>query len=69
MTVGMPRDLYQQISNLGWNGLIVPEKFGGAGLGMLDMSVLLEECGYAALARTVPIFVRACGFGACWRRV
>jgi hypothetical protein len=27
----------------------VPEKFGGAGLGMLDMSVLLEECGYAAL--------------------
>src|ERR1700730_1529938 len=47
--VGMPRDLYQQIANLGWNGLIVPEKFGGAGLGMLDMSVLLEECGYAAL--------------------
>jgi alkylation response protein AidB-like acyl-CoA dehydrogenase len=47
--VGMPPDLYQQIANLGWNGLIVPEKFGGAGLGMLDMSVLLEECGYAAL--------------------
>src|SRR6266851_5922637 len=66
--VGMPRDLYQQIANLGWNGLIVPEKFGGAGLGMLDMSVLLEECGYAAL-RTVPVFVRACGFDACWGRV
>jgi len=47
--VGMPHDLYRQIANLGWNGLIVPEKFGGAGLGMLDMSVLLEECGYAAL--------------------
>src|SRR6266851_1343946 len=47
--VGMPRDLYRQIANLGWSGLIVPEKFGGAGLGMLDMSVLLEECGYAAL--------------------
>lgn len=47
--VGMPLDLYQQIANLGWNGLIVPEKFGGAGLGMLDMSILLEECGYAAL--------------------
>jgi len=47
--VGMPRDLSQQIANLGWNGLIVPEKFGGAGLGMLDMSVLLEECGCAAL--------------------
>src|SRR5260370_15040901 len=47
--VGMPRDLYQQIANVGWNGLTVPEKFGGAGLGMLDMCVLLEECGYAAL--------------------
>ena len=47
--VGMPDDLYRQIANLGWNGLIVPEKFGGAGLGMLDMSMLLEECGYAAL--------------------
>jgi alkylation response protein AidB-like acyl-CoA dehydrogenase len=47
--VGMPCDLYRQIANLGWSGLIVPEKFGGAGLGMLDMSVLLEECGYAAL--------------------
>jgi alkylation response protein AidB-like acyl-CoA dehydrogenase len=46
---GMPHDLYQQIANLGWNGLTVPEKFGGAGLGMLDMCVLLEECGYAAL--------------------
>src|SRR3984893_9049409 len=47
--VGIPRDLSKQIANLGWNGLIVPEKFGGAGLGMLDMSMLLEECGYAAL--------------------
>jgi alkylation response protein AidB-like acyl-CoA dehydrogenase len=46
---GMPHGLYQQIANLGWNGLIVPEKFGGAGLGMLDMIVLLEESGYAAL--------------------
>ena len=46
---GMPHDLYQQIANLGWNGLTVTEKFGGAGLGMLDMSLLLEESGYAAL--------------------
>jgi alkylation response protein AidB-like acyl-CoA dehydrogenase len=46
---GMPRDLHRAIANLGWTGLIVPEKFGGAGLGMLDMSVVLEECGYAAL--------------------
>ncbi len=38
-----------QIAKLGWTGLIVPEKFGGAGLGMLDMAMLLEESGYAAM--------------------
>ena len=42
-------ELYGEIAKLGWTGLIVPEKFGGAGLGMLDMAVLLEEQGYAAM--------------------
>ena len=46
---GFPHDLYGEIDKLGWPGLIVPERFGGAGLGMLDMSVVLEECGYAGL--------------------
>jgi alkylation response protein AidB-like acyl-CoA dehydrogenase len=46
---GMSLDLYAAIARLGWNGILVPEKFGGAGLGMLEMSLLLEECGYAAL--------------------
>jgi alkylation response protein AidB-like acyl-CoA dehydrogenase len=46
---GYPRELYAQIAKLGWTGLIVPEKFGGAGLGMLDMAMTLEEGGYAAM--------------------
>src|SRR2546428_723020 len=46
---GMPRELYGKLGDLGWTGLTVPERFGGAGLGMLDMAVLLEECGYAAM--------------------
>ena len=46
---GYPRELYDHIAKLGWTGLIVPEKFGGAGLGMLDMAVILEEGGYAAM--------------------
>ena len=46
---GAAPELYAQIAKLGWNGLIVPEKFGGAGLAMLDMAVLLEEQGYAAM--------------------
>lgn len=46
---GMPRELHRQITALGWTGLIIPERFGGAGLGILDMAVLLEECGWAAM--------------------
>jgi alkylation response protein AidB-like acyl-CoA dehydrogenase len=46
---GYPRDLHGQMAKLGWHGLIAPEKFGGAGLGMLDMAMLLEEGGYAAM--------------------
>jgi alkylation response protein AidB-like acyl-CoA dehydrogenase len=46
---GAAAELYAQIAKLGWHGLIIPEKFGGAGLAMLDMAVLLEEQGYAAM--------------------
>src|SRR5258708_31953272 len=46
---GYPRELYDQVAKLGWTGLIVPEQYGGAGLGMLDMAMLLEEGGYAAM--------------------
>ncbi|MGA9721802.1 MAG: acyl-CoA dehydrogenase family protein [Candidatus Binatus sp.] len=46
---GYPRELYDHIAKLGWSGLIVPEKFGGAGLGMLEMAMILEEGGYAAM--------------------
>ncbi len=46
---GMARELYGAVANLGWNGLIVPERYGGAGMGVLDMAVLLAETGYAAM--------------------
>ncbi|MGH7813955.1 MAG: acyl-CoA dehydrogenase family protein [Candidatus Binataceae bacterium] len=46
---GYPRELYAEIAKLGWNGIVVPEKFGGAGLGMLDLAMVLEEGGYAAM--------------------
>jgi alkylation response protein AidB-like acyl-CoA dehydrogenase len=46
---GSAPELYAAIAGLGWNGLIVPERYGGAGMGMLDMAVLLAETGYAAM--------------------
>jgi acyl-CoA dehydrogenase len=35
------------LHGLGLTGLLVPEAFGGAGLGMLELGVALEECGRA----------------------
>ena len=46
---GAARELYAAIAKLGWNGLVVPERYGGAGLGVLDMAMLLTETGYAAM--------------------
>ncbi|HVP30256.1 MAG TPA: acyl-CoA dehydrogenase family protein [Myxococcota bacterium] len=42
---GFSRELWKKISELGWPGLIVPEACGGAGLGFVDLTVLLEETG------------------------
>ncbi len=37
--------LWKQIAELGWTGLVVPEAHGGAGLGWVDLVVVLEETG------------------------
>ncbi len=42
---GFSDDQWKKLSELGWTGLIVPEEFGGAGLSMVDMVVVLEEMG------------------------
>jgi alkylation response protein AidB-like acyl-CoA dehydrogenase len=42
---GYSPDLWKQISELGWPGLIMPEMYGGSGLGFVDLVVLLEEVG------------------------
>jgi alkylation response protein AidB-like acyl-CoA dehydrogenase len=38
-------DLWSKMAALGWMGLIVPEEYGGAGLGYVDLVVVLEEMG------------------------
>ena len=41
--------LWQDIADQGWTGLIVPEEFGGLGLGAVELSVVAEEMGRAIL--------------------
>jgi alkylation response protein AidB-like acyl-CoA dehydrogenase len=42
---GFSRDLWRQMAELGWLGIIVPEEHGGLGLGYGDLAVVLEEFG------------------------
>ena len=42
-------DLWRKMADLGWVGLIVPEAYGGAGMDLVDMIVVLEEMGRMVL--------------------
>ena len=46
---GMTPDLWRKLAEQGWLGLIVPEEFGGMGLGIVDLVVLMEEMGRAVV--------------------
>ena len=44
---GYPPELWKEISDLGWTGLIFPEKYGGGEMDFVSLAVLLEEMGRA----------------------
>jgi len=46
---GYSPDLWKKMADLGWQGLMVPENYGGAGFSFLDLCVLVEETGRALL--------------------
>ncbi len=44
---GADDGLWTELRDLGWPGIAVAEEHGGQGLGLLDLTVLIEELGYA----------------------
>ncbi len=42
---GITPALWNMLVELGWTGLLVPEEYGGSGVGLLEMCVVLEEMG------------------------
>ena len=42
---GFTDDVWDNLAELGWPGLLVPEADGGLGLGLVDMAVVMEEMG------------------------
>ena len=46
---GVTDAFWAKLAEQGWLGLIYPEEYGGAGLGFVDLTVLLEEMGRAVM--------------------
>jgi len=44
---GFEQSDWQEMAELGWPGLALPEEWGGQGLGIVELAVLFEELGYA----------------------
>ena len=44
---GFDQSDWQEMADLGWPGLALPEEWGGQGLGIVELAVLFEEMGYA----------------------
>ncbi len=42
---GFDEATWQQMVELGWAGIVVPEDFGGLGFGYMGLGVVMEECG------------------------
>jgi alkylation response protein AidB-like acyl-CoA dehydrogenase len=42
---GFSRELWKKFAEMGFSGLLVPEEFGGSGLGCVEAGVVMEEIG------------------------
>ena len=46
---GYTPEMWAKMAEQGWLGLTIPERYGGVGLGFMDLTVLVEEMGGALL--------------------
>jgi len=51
---GFDDGLWKTIADLGWGGVAIDEQFGGLGLGLIELTILMEEMGRAIAP--VPFF-------------
>jgi alkylation response protein AidB-like acyl-CoA dehydrogenase len=42
---GFSRDLWGEMTDMGWTAILVPEEYGGLGYGYSGLGLVLEECG------------------------
>ena len=49
-SIGISDEIWKNMADMGWLGLMIPEEYGGSGFNFDDMSILLEEMGKVALS-------------------
>jgi alkylation response protein AidB-like acyl-CoA dehydrogenase len=47
---GFSRELWKEMAELGWTGIVFPEDVGGSDLGYAELGIVLEECGRTLMA-------------------
>ena len=47
---GFSQELWSQMSEMGWVGMIIPEEYGGGGNNFTDVAVLFQELGSACIS-------------------
>ena len=58
---GYSPDLWKEMVDLGWAGVLIPEEFGGLGFGMQGLGLILEETGKTLTASPLVSTVLTCG--------
>jgi len=43
--LGYSAEVWKRMGELGWTGIMLPEEYGGSGLGYAELGIVLEECG------------------------
>lgn len=56
---GIDAACWQAIAELGWFGLALPENAGGSGLGLVELAMVLQECGRGLIPRSAINAMRA----------
>jgi alkylation response protein AidB-like acyl-CoA dehydrogenase len=57
---GFSRDLWHEMASLGWLGIVIPEAYGGSGLGYSHLMVVMEELGRGLMPEPMVPTVLGC---------
>jgi alkylation response protein AidB-like acyl-CoA dehydrogenase len=59
--IGFSKEIWGKMAELGWQGITIPEEFGGLGEGMVEMIVVMEELGRGLMPEPMTATVLLAG--------